>query len=103
MQWKGPSDVLATIGANDYIINVKGKEETYNASLLKRFITMDAVGDVKLTGDGSVSAASLAVVRNDDEVSGCDDCCVKFYRSFVAGVARRQWMTCLRVCVYVCV
>ncbi|GFO16584.1 hypothetical protein PoB_004308900 [Plakobranchus ocellatus] len=38
------------------------------------YITTDSVTDKTPAGDGSVSAASLAVVKDDDEGSGCDEC-----------------------------
>ncbi|GFO50420.1 hypothetical protein PoB_007692500 [Plakobranchus ocellatus] len=62
MQWKGPSDVLATVGPDDYGINMNRKEKSFNASLLKRSTMRDAVSDEAQMCDGSVSAASLAVV-----------------------------------------
>ncbi|GFO00728.1 hypothetical protein PoB_002723300 [Plakobranchus ocellatus] len=63
MQWKGPINILVTVGANGYGINVDGKEKTFHVRLLKRCITW---------GDSFVPAASLAVVEDDDEDSSCD-------------------------------
>ena len=34
MQWKGPFEVSAVVGLNDYIVRVKGKDRVYHANLL---------------------------------------------------------------------
>ena len=39
MQWKGPFEVSAVVGLNDYKVSVKGKERIYHANLLKRFLS----------------------------------------------------------------
>ena len=36
MQWKGPFEVSAVVGLNDYKVRVKGKERVYHANLLKK-------------------------------------------------------------------
>ncbi|GFO39480.1 Zinc finger protein [Plakobranchus ocellatus] len=35
MHWKGPFEIVATVGINDYRINMGGKEKTFHANLLK--------------------------------------------------------------------
>ena len=35
-QWKGPFEVSAVVGLNDYKVRVKGKERVYHANLLKK-------------------------------------------------------------------
>ncbi|GFO38419.1 Zinc finger protein [Plakobranchus ocellatus] len=35
VQWKGPFEIVATVGINDYRINMGGKEKTFHANLLK--------------------------------------------------------------------
>ncbi|GFN99450.1 retrovirus-related pol polyprotein from transposon 297 [Plakobranchus ocellatus] len=35
MQWKGPFEIVATVGINDYRINMGGKEKTFHDNLLK--------------------------------------------------------------------
>ena len=37
MHWKGPFEVSAVVGLNDYKVSVKGKERIYHANLLKRY------------------------------------------------------------------
>ncbi|PFX13428.1 hypothetical protein AWC38_SpisGene22484 [Stylophora pistillata] len=37
MQWKGPFEVSAVMGLNDYKVSVKGKERVYHANLLKKY------------------------------------------------------------------
>ncbi|GFN91319.1 Zinc finger protein [Plakobranchus ocellatus] len=41
MQWKGPFEIVATVGINDYRINMGGKEKTFHANLLKGYIARD--------------------------------------------------------------
>ncbi|GFO08797.1 Zinc finger protein [Plakobranchus ocellatus] len=41
MQWKGPFEIVATVGINDYWINMGGKEKTFHANLLKEYIARD--------------------------------------------------------------
>ncbi|GFO03950.1 Zinc finger protein [Plakobranchus ocellatus] len=71
MQWKGPFDVLAPVG-NDYRIYVNGNRKTIHAKLLRRYITRDIANDETPTGDGSVPAATLAVVEDGDDSCGYD-------------------------------
>ena len=37
MPWKGPFEVSAVLGLNDYEVSVKGKERLYHANLLKKY------------------------------------------------------------------
>ncbi|GFO22578.1 Zinc finger protein, partial [Plakobranchus ocellatus] len=41
MQWKGPFEIVTTVGINDYRINMGEKEETFHANLLKGYIARD--------------------------------------------------------------
>ena len=38
MQWKGPYPVLKKIALHDYCLDVDGKEHTFHANLLKKYI-----------------------------------------------------------------
>ena len=38
MQWKGPFEVSAVVGLNDYRVRVKGKERVSHANLLKSIL-----------------------------------------------------------------
>ena len=38
MQWKGPYEVSAVVGTNDYKVKIKDKLEVYHANLLKKYI-----------------------------------------------------------------
>ncbi|GFN94313.1 Zinc finger protein [Plakobranchus ocellatus] len=49
MQWKGPFDIMATVGAYEYRINVNGKEKIFHANLLKTYIK----GDTTSNGDAN--------------------------------------------------
>ena len=41
MQWKGPFEVSAVVGLNDYKVCVKGKERVYHANLLKKYFEQE--------------------------------------------------------------
>ena len=51
MQWKGPFEVSAVVGLNDYKVKVKGKERVYHANLLKKYFE----------GEDSVPVGTVAV------------------------------------------
>ncbi|KAL9958151.1 hypothetical protein ACROYT_G035126 [Oculina patagonica] len=46
MQWKGPFEVSAVVGLNDYKVKVKGKERVYHANLLKKYFERDEPAEV---------------------------------------------------------
>ena len=56
MQWKGPFEVSAVVGLNDYKVCVKGKERVYHAKLLKKYFERE----------DSVSVRAVAVEVNAD-------------------------------------
>ncbi|GFS01044.1 zinc finger protein [Elysia marginata] len=70
MQWKGPFEVVATVGVNDYRINMGGKVKTFHANLLKGYIARDqdihqaAVDEGLPTSSSAISAASLTVIED---------------------------------------
>ncbi|GFS05268.1 Gypsy retrotransposon integrase-like protein 1 [Elysia marginata] len=70
MQWKGPFEVVATVGVNDYRINMGGKVKTFHANLLKGYIARDqdihpaAVDEGPPTSSSAISAASLTVIED---------------------------------------
>ncbi|GFR93679.1 zinc finger protein, partial [Elysia marginata] len=78
MQWKGPFEVVATVGVSDYRINMGGKVKTFHANLLKGYIARDqdihqaAVDEGPPTSSSAISAASLTVI--EDEHFNDSDC-----------------------------
>ena len=55
MQWKGPFEVIAVMGLNDYRVRVKGKERVYHANLLKKYFEReDSVGAVAFETNSNV-------------------------------------------------
>ena len=51
MEWKGPFEVSAVMGLNDYKVKAKGKERVYHANLLKKYFEQEdsvSVGAVAL-------------------------------------------------------
>ncbi|GFO21313.1 Zinc finger protein [Plakobranchus ocellatus] len=69
-QWKGPFEIVATVGINDYRINMGGKEKTFHANLLKGYIARDrdagqATTDESLpTSSSAIPAASVTVIED---------------------------------------
>ena len=57
MQWKGPFEVSAVEGLNDYKVRVKGKHRVYHANLLKKYFERE----------DSVFIGVVAVEVNDNE------------------------------------
>ena len=58
MQWKGPFEVSAVVGLNDYKVCVKGKERVYHANLLKKYFEREdpvPVGAVAVEVNADIS------------------------------------------------
>ena len=77
MQWKGPFEVSAVVGLNDYKVCVKGKERVYHANLLKKYferedsVPVGAVA-VKVNADISKSGLVKSEAEKVDPVDGVD-------------------------------
>ena len=41
VQWKGPYDIINSVGLNDYKVKISGKEKTLHANLLKKYLSRD--------------------------------------------------------------
>ena len=55
MQWKGPFEVSAVMGLNDYRVRVKGKDRVYHANLLKKYFEReDSVGAVAFETNSNI-------------------------------------------------
>ena len=57
MQWKGPFEVSAVVGLNDYRVRVKGKERVYHANLLKKYFEREdpvSVGAVAVETNANI-------------------------------------------------
>ena len=64
MQWKGPYEVSAVVGINDYKVRVKDKLKVYHANLLKAYIEREE----KLEEAAATIAEGLvtSVIRSDE-------------------------------------
>ena len=77
MQWKGPFEVSAVVGLNDYKVCVKGKERVYHANLLKKYferedsVPVGAVA-VEVNADISKSGHVKSEAEEVDHVDGVD-------------------------------
>jgi hypothetical protein len=61
MQWKGPFEIEAVVGVNDYKINISGKSKTYHANLLKKYHRRE---EVKV-GASIIYSVCAAVIEYD--------------------------------------
>jgi len=61
MQWKGPFEVSAVVGLNDYKVKVKGKDKEYHANPLKKYF----VRDEPTEGSAVAIIASTAATREE--------------------------------------
>ena len=74
MQWKGPYEVSAVVGINDYKVRVKDKLKVYHANLLKAYIEREeelgeaaaAIADGLVTCSGEPSELELDPDDDDD-------------------------------------
>ncbi|GFN96040.1 Zinc finger protein [Plakobranchus ocellatus] len=70
MQWKGPFEIVTTVGINDYRINMGGKEKTFHANLLKGYIARDqdtsqaTTEERPPTSSLAIPAASVTVIED---------------------------------------
>ncbi|GFN90481.1 Zinc finger protein [Plakobranchus ocellatus] len=81
MQWKGPFEIVATMGINDYRINMGEKEKTFHANLLKGYFARDQDASQATTDEGpptsnsAIPAASVTVIKDlKDEHFNDSDC-----------------------------
>ena len=75
MQWKGPFEISAVVGLNDYKVSVKGKERIYHANLLKRYFEREKsvpVGAVCVEVN-TTSSKNEHVKGDVEEVNPVDD------------------------------
>ena len=74
MQWKGPFEVSAVVGLNDYKVRVKGKERGYHANLLKKYFFSVSVGAVAVETNANICKSKHveSEVEEVDPVNGID-------------------------------
>ena len=70
MQWKGPYEVVRRVARNDYKLMVDGKEKTYHANLLKRYVERtDSPGTGNNVTNVQGNAIHVVVEEEDDDGS----------------------------------
>ncbi|GFO36278.1 Zinc finger protein [Plakobranchus ocellatus] len=77
MQWKGPFEIVTTVGINDYRISIGGKEKTFHANLLKAYISVDQANtdEKPQTNSFAIPTASVTVIEDlEDEHFNDSDC-----------------------------
>ncbi|GFO34865.1 Zinc finger protein [Plakobranchus ocellatus] len=88
MQWKGPFEIVATVGINDYRINIGGEEKTFHANLLKGHIAHDQDASQATTdkrppkSSSAIPAAGVTVVESDRPgTASTDEHCIELTSS----------------------
>ena len=95
MQWKGPFEVSAVVGLNDYKVCVKGKERVYHANLLKKYFEREdsvPVGAVALEVNAN-SCENKHVESEVEEVDPVDSIDFLEIGGYVAESQSRMWQS----------
>jgi len=75
MQWKGPYEVSAVVGINDYNVRVKDKLKVYHANLLKAYIKQvkELAEAAAAIAEGPVTSVSCSGEPSELELDPDDD------------------------------
>ena len=75
MQWKGPYDISAVVGINDYKVRIKDKLKVYHANLLKAYIEREEeLGDAAAAiAEGMVTSVTCSDEPSEIELDLDDD------------------------------
>ncbi|RUS72103.1 hypothetical protein EGW08_020129 [Elysia chlorotica] len=78
VQWKGPYDIIKSVGLNDYKVKINGKEKTLHANLLKRYLsrndeTCSTVLDVSSHIRDDLNVPSCVAVVEDYDYDADND------------------------------
>ncbi|RUS68513.1 hypothetical protein EGW08_023725 [Elysia chlorotica] len=76
--WKGPYDIIKSVGLNDYKVKINGKEKTLHANLLKRYLsrndeTCSTVLDVSSHIRDDLNVPSCVAVVEDYDYDADND------------------------------
>ena len=75
MQWRGPFEVSAVVGLNDYKVKVKGKVRVYHANLLKKYFEREdpvPIGAVALEVNANICENDHVKSEVEEEVDSVD-------------------------------
>ncbi|KAK3783840.1 hypothetical protein RRG08_031681 [Elysia crispata] len=64
VQWKGPYDIINSVGLNDYKVKISGKEKTLHANLLKKYLSRNEETSLRVPDVSSQT-------RDDPDVPSC--------------------------------
>ncbi|RUS74830.1 hypothetical protein EGW08_017387 [Elysia chlorotica] len=78
VQWKGPYDIIKSVGLNDYKVKINGKEKTLHANLLKKYLsrndeTCSTVLDVSSHIRDDLNVPSCVAVVEDYDYDADND------------------------------
>ena len=66
MQWKGPFYVVKRVAHHDFCIDMNGKERTFHANLLKRYVTRHEIEPEIVHAAYSLKHVSTSVIDEDE-------------------------------------
>ena len=67
LKWRGPYDVLAAKGNNDYLIDLNGNQKIYHINMLKQYHQRDDNSDPIAKLDQGSKVVAIAVVADEDD------------------------------------
>ena len=92
MQWKGPFEVSAVVGVNDYKVRVKGKQSVYHANILKKFFEREnsvPIGAVAVEVNANI-CENGHVESEVDEIDHVES--IEFWRLVVMSLKSQSMM-----------
>ncbi|XP_041482248.1 uncharacterized protein LOC121429309 [Lytechinus variegatus] len=70
MHWRGPYEVVKRVARNNYKLMVNGKEKTYHANLLKRYVEREHADGSQEVSAPADQVAAIHIVDEGDESDG---------------------------------
>ena len=70
MHWRGPYEVVKRVARNNYKLMVNGKEKTYHANLLKRYVERDDEDSSREVSAQVDQVGAIHIVDEDDGIDG---------------------------------
>ena len=77
MQWKGPFNIIKKVRENDYVLDMNGREKTFHANMLKKYLERMpvTVGSVCAIGSLNLEIATSGITEESDyfksEIAHC--------------------------------
>ena len=73
LQWKGPHDIVATVGVNDYRLQIGEGVKTFYANMLRKYIARGEQGADQKETDQKAMQTMQMISEDDDSQLGSED------------------------------